>query len=226
MSSCPTEMGPDPSSAASPRSRSCRPPLVAREESLDVNALEPFAREALSTTQQHWDQMIRTTSQAITALGVVCAAMYLLKEVLVPFVLALALKYLLTPLIDALSCRGHATCRFRIPRGVAVFCALSIALTLLLILALILVKSISIFADRADFYASRVTELLTNAVRGLQLWLPAEVSRTLEGVDLRSTVGAMLQDVSLSPYILSLLGTAAHVAENVLYMCASNAHNT
>ena len=191
------------------------PPPLTHQDSVDVNSPEPFSHEILSARERHFDELIRTLSQVITAMGVVCAAMYFLKDVLIPFFLALALKYLLTPLIDWLSCHGRG-----LPRPLAVFLSLFIALCVLLILAFILVKSISIFADRADFYGAQVSLMLTEC--WFCAWLPPDASaalnQSLQGLDLQHTMGSLVSDVSLSSLILSLLGSAAHVAENVLYI--------
>ena len=45
------------------------------------------------------------------------------RAILVPFLLAVALKYLLTPLISVLSCDG-LSCRCKMSRGLAIFFAM------------------------------------------------------------------------------------------------------
>ena len=81
----------------------------------------------LSSREQAIDERIRTLCLVILALAVLAAGAYTLKSILVPFVLALALKYLLTPLIDLLACK-ETSCPLKLPRGLAVF--LSLLLTL------------------------------------------------------------------------------------------------
>ena len=58
--------------------------------------------EALSARQALLDDRIRTLSLVICASAVLAAAVFYLQNILVRFVLALALRYLLTPLIGAI----------------------------------------------------------------------------------------------------------------------------
>ena len=188
---------------------------MSREASVDILALDPLEICSLNAQEQHIDERIRTLSQAITACGVILAGMYFFKRVLVPFVLALALKYLLTPLIDALSCHGS---KIKLPRTIAVLLSVIIALSLLSVLGLILAKSVSTFSSRADFYGRRVAEILTQTLIALRSMLPVELVGEANELDPSQTVSDMLSEIQLSSLIMSLLGTAAHVAENVLYI--------
>ena len=56
-------------------------------------------------------QLARVAGRVICASAVLAAAVFYLQNILVRFVLALALRFLLTPLIDAI----HRHCR--VPRG-------------------------------------------------------------------------------------------------------------
>ena len=79
------------------------PAKTARQKSAQSPAtLLPTGR--LSTSEQFMDERIRTLCLVICATAVVASAAYFLQNILIPFVLALALKYLLTPTIDLLSC--------------------------------------------------------------------------------------------------------------------------
>jgi hypothetical protein len=60
--------------------------------------------EDLTATQKRNDERIRTLCFVILAAATTAGVIYYLRPVLVPFFLALALKYLLTPLINVLSC--------------------------------------------------------------------------------------------------------------------------
>ena len=65
---------------------------------------------SLTPEEHRIEERIRTLALSVVALGVVGAALYFLRAVLVPLVLALALKYLLQPLIDILSVRPLRCC--------------------------------------------------------------------------------------------------------------------
>mmetsp|Transcript_42076 Transcript_42076/g.116262 ORF Transcript_42076/g.116262 Transcript_42076/m.116262 type:complete len:180 (+) Transcript_42076:366-905(+) len=91
--------------------------------------------------------------------------------ILVRFVLALALKYLLTPLIDLLSysvpllpseCCGG--CRLKLPRALAILVALALAVSCLGVLGVVVGRSIGEFATHADSYRARLEELLGRAL--------------------------------------------------------------
>ena len=76
----------------------------------------------LSSSQVPIEERIRTLSLAVCALGVVGAALLYLRAVLVPLVLAIALSYLLTPVVDLLSkrplrCAGVTLCAAEPARG-------------------------------------------------------------------------------------------------------------
>src|SRR6185295_2292658 len=67
----------------------------------------------MPTKQERLDRRVQTVSLLILATIATGVAMYLLKPVLVPFVLALFFTYCLTPIIDA------QVTRLRMPRWVA-----------------------------------------------------------------------------------------------------------
>lgn len=84
------------------------------------------------------DYKIHTVCLVICALAVIAAAAYYLKSVLIPFVLARALAYLLLPVIDLLSCSRQHNCKFRLPRALATVIAFAIALGTLFIIGIII----------------------------------------------------------------------------------------
>ena len=75
--------------------------------------------------------------------------------ILIPFALAVALSYLLTPLIDLLTCRGRKGCRFR-PRFIAGILSLMVAASVLTFIALVLVRALTTFKERSDVRWQRV----------------------------------------------------------------------
>ena len=64
----------------------------------------------LSSSERHIEERLRTISMCICASGVVIAGLIFFRFILVPLVLAVALKYLLMPVIDALSVRPLTCC--------------------------------------------------------------------------------------------------------------------
>ena len=147
----------------------------------------------LDPDEQAIEERIRTISLAICALGVVGYGLYTLRSVLVPLVLAIALTYLLQPLIDLLSvrplpcsCCGTVLCRrpperlrtvrprlrpcaeclfqCKLPRTMAVCVALAISFAILGALGFVVADSIHIFTKRAGLYSQRVQDLATGAI--------------------------------------------------------------
>ena len=165
------------------------------------------------------------------ALAVVYMAMDRLHAILIPFVLALALSYLLSPLVDLLSCDG------RLPRVCAVLTAFLLGCLLLLFVGLVLLQALYTFQQRSALYSDRVEALLEKlftAVAELQAAFHAGTgggrpsagdnstrpfhSNHTAAKEAEEMVSHFLKDVSLTNLILSLLGTAAHIAEDVMYI--------
>ena len=94
------------SQGQSPAPVAGRSPLRKQSTALSTPSMLHVEGSAdLSSREQAIDERIRTLCLVILALAVLAAGAYTLKSILVPFVLALALKYLLTPLIDLLACK-------------------------------------------------------------------------------------------------------------------------
>ena len=136
----------------------------------------------LSPEQSRIEERIRTLSLCICAMGVVASALYYLRSVLIPLVLALALKYLLQPLIESLTVRplrccgctfcaetNHKDaprvsswkrplwelfCQFKLPHWLAVLVALTVAFSSLAVIGLVVTDSVRVFTARADTYRS------------------------------------------------------------------------
>jgi hypothetical protein len=231
----------------------------------DVEDARPslLSSAPLSNRQQRESESIRTLCLVILSVAVTGLGAYYLDTILVRFVLALALRFLLTPLIDLLSCHGREGPRFRgrrvrLPRGAAIVVSLVIAAGGLGVLGLVVVKSIGSFAAHADQYGARVTQLVEGAINatarldlGLDLNPLTERNSSLQHalVDLATkhlslshlvlgpTRGSNLtipgptppRSPALLPRLLTspaprayspsgLLGTVAHVAENLIYI--------
>jgi len=156
--------------------------------------------------------------------GVVYTAMDRLQDILIPFLLAVALSYLLGPLVDLLSCRG-AEHSIRFPRILAVMISFCVGVGIIVCVGLVLLKALTTFQERSDTYAGRVEELVGNVFETV-----AEVQRVTGSTtqprhpnhtmakEAEEMVESFLKDVSLTDTILNLLGTAAHILEDTLYI--------
>lgn len=139
----------------------------------------------LSPEEQHVEERIRTLSQALCGVGVVAVTLYYLRSVMIPLVLAIALKYLLQPLVAVLmlrplTCCGATCCRrapalrglprfvrpclrsvlqCKLPHGLAVLLALGVAFAVLGLLGFIVADSVHTFSRHSQMYSERVQEL-------------------------------------------------------------------
>lgn len=186
-----------------------------------------LGNEALTAKESHMDERIRTLCLVILASAVVAAALHYLRNVLVPLVLALALKYLLIPLINVLSCESCANSMpCRVPRPIATIFAFGIAFGILGVLGAIVTRSIGEFTSHADVYRGRVEEILSlafNATRSLQEELGLEMDEEEGGAPLDPTttiesVKSFVKHLSVTDVLLSVLGSAATVAEDIMYV--------
>ncbi|KAJ1462354.1 hypothetical protein M885DRAFT_158084 [Pelagophyceae sp. CCMP2097] len=171
---------------------------------------------SLSPSQVELEERLRTWCLCICAAGVVAYGLARLKFALVPLLLSLSLKYVLQPLIDALTGRARTfedeekrdasqksksrlstalitiqrrLRRIALPHSVAVFVALWITLSCLALLAAVVAESVRDFTSRADEYAEQVKSFLVRALRWLDNNGEAFFDRT-------SSTGRLLQDVS------------------------------
>ena len=182
--------------------------------------------------------MIKVTCLVVIATAVVYMAMDKLEAILIPFFIALALSYLLTPLIDFFSCKSTPSCPIRLPRGIAVLLSFCCAVAVLLFLGLIILQAVTTFAQRSDAYRERMEQLVgsffstaqaLNAVFGSALRRGPAASGTLVHgqpgheqhdavTEASEMVESFMKDVSLTDLIIKLLGSAAHVAEDLMYI--------
>ena len=124
----------------------------------------------LSEQESRIEERIRTLCLCVIALGVVGCILYYLRIILVPLVLAVALSYLLQPLIELLHIRPRRVCGIAccgVPHWLASCVALVIAFAGFGLLGFVVADSIHSFSDRADVYAERMQEL----VHGLLDWM-------------------------------------------------------
>lgn len=193
------------------------PPLMKLNSSIPPN----FSASEMTEKEKIFDERIRTAGIFIIAVAVIYGAMYVLRGVMIPFLIAIALKYLLTPLIDCLSCRGRPGCFgcCKLPHGIAVLLAFLVAVLLLIALAGVIVSSATSFADHAELYRSRLETLLEEAVV-LYSKLQGEMGerRKVSLEEAQEQAIALLKTFSITDLIVHGLGTAAHVAENLMYV--------
>jgi len=177
------------------------------------------------------DERIRTLCLVVCAMAVVYFAMWTLSEVLVLFFLAVALKYLLTPLIDFLSCRHPRSelyaerCYFRLGRKWAVLFALLISVVTLMAISFIVANSLSTFASRAGIYNARVEELIDYTFSEMHrleiefgLVNASDMSEARQMSHLAELEKEMAKHLDVSDTIVTLLGTASGVLEDVVYI--------
>ena len=110
----------------------------------------------LSPDEHLVEERLRTLALCVCALGVVGAALAYLRSVLVPFVLAVALKQMLAPIVNFLG--------LRLPRFAAVLLTLSFATALIVGIALILADSVRQFSAHATEYSAHIERLLNSLV--------------------------------------------------------------
>jgi AI-2 transport protein TqsA len=112
---------------------------------------------------ERYERRIQTVCLFILSVVAVTVALYWLKPVLIPFVLAIFLVIGLNVLVDVQK-------RYlRIPRLPAIFIALVVTLVVLAGLAALVSQSVTQLADNADLYGQRVVELTNKAAAILPL---------------------------------------------------------
>jgi predicted PurR-regulated permease PerM len=176
-----------------------------------------FGADALSVTQQRVDQRIRTFALVLLSVAILGVGAFYLRAILVRFVLALALYYLLSPLIDVISLEQVAGCKRKPSRAVAILVALILTAGLLSLIGAVLFRCIKSFAAHADQYHGRVEQLFGKALdvsSNLGLGLPKPGNST----EVQAGVKEMMRHLNISHLIMELLGKAATMLENAIYI--------
>jgi len=156
-----------------------------------------------------------------------------LRDVLVPFFLALAIKYVLTPLINVLSCRHRAhedtagRCSWRLHRGFAIFVAMMLAAGMLSVLGILIVRSVAVFASNAGTYSHRLAEIVEEVfafVDDMESRMHHRSGNSSSEAGPRGVGSGMrflqsqLDTVDLGVLISLFLDHAAESLENVVYI--------
>lgn len=147
---------------------------------------------ALTADEREVEDRLRTLALCLCAMGVVGYALFWLRAVLVPLVLAIALSYLLQPAIDVLTKRPIKCCwgtcvlcrerpqlhsvrpcirpfvealiEFRLPYYVSVCIVLALSMAMLGLIGFIVADSVHVFTRHADVYGTRVQTLIIEAI--------------------------------------------------------------
>ena len=186
--------------------------------------LTPELPKALTESERTFSHYIKLLCLVIIATAVVYTAMDQLEKILVPFVLAVALSYLLTPLVNVLSCKECPGCWCRVPRGCAVLLAFIFGVLMLCGVGFILLRAVTTFTERKDLYRERIEFLLQQVFTFIERY-NAEAFRNMVSETYRNhsyveeasqMVNAFLGEVSITKLIGDLLGTAAMVVEDIM----------
>jgi AI-2 transport protein TqsA len=163
----------------------------------------------MSAQQMTTEERIRTVCLLLIATVVVGAALYWLRPVMIPFVLAVFLAMAISPVVD------FQVDRMRMPRGLAVFGALILALVILGLLGYLITTSAVKVAANAGEYQAQFTML----VRRVSEMLPLERL----GVDLDNlmnipigAVGSML--VTTTNALVNIVSNGTLVAIFMVFM--------
>jgi AI-2 transport protein TqsA len=210
---------------ASPKPR----PLVQQASNLSEQAdLHPVKGPVLTEKEKYHDERIRTLCFVMMACAVLYYLVLTLRDVLVPFFLALAIKYVLTPLINVISCRHHAHTvgRWRLHRGFAIFVAMMLAAGMLSILGLLVVRSVAVFASKAGTYSHRladIVEMVFAFVDEIESHMHSQTNAT-NATEARGVGSGMrflqsqLDTINVGDMISLFLDHAAEALENMIYI--------
>ncbi len=156
---------------------------------------------------------IQTICLLLLSALAVAAALYWLRPVMVPFVLAVFIAYGLSPLVDL------SVQRLRFPRALAVAATLALAFLLLLLLGGLISASVRQLASNAEAYQAQLSQLLANAAEILPLeryGVNAELSLDRLSQIPASAVGNML--LATTNALLDLLSRSILVLIFVVFL--------
>ncbi len=150
---------------------------------------------------QPTEARIRTVSMLVLAVIASAGALYWLRPVMIPLVLAVLLTYVLGPLVDLL------IRRLRVPRAIAVGLALLIGTLLLLLLGGLVSSSVQALSANAEAYEGRIRDLHHQIIGALQgIGIEFETTRLDEKV----------QGLPLSRWFSSLANGVVDVLSNTV----------
>ena len=168
----------------------------------------------MSTTPH--EERIRTVCLLfLSAIGI-GVALFFLKPVLIPFVLAVFFTYCLLPVIDILR---H---RLRAPRSVAIIATFLFGCILLALIGVLIAASVGQMSTHADIYQTQFKQLLDRFMAALPLdqfgVQPADITSTLLD-NLENVVGSVVAGTISS--IMSVLSNGLLVLIFLLFLLLS-----
>ena len=157
------------------------------------------------------EQRVQTVALLVLAAAVVFAALYVLRSLLIPFVLALFLQIGLAPVMDLLKRR------LRLPGPLAAGGALVIALVILGIFGLLISLSIGELIDNKDRYVQATQRLLKDALDRVP-WSALGIQRETVLEPLREDAIEPLK-AALNWLVDAVLGMASQVTVVLIFLC-------
>ncbi len=154
---------------------------------------------------QPTEARIRTVSMLVLAVIASAGALYWLRPVMIPLVLAVLLTYVLGPLVDLL------IRRLRVPRALAIGLALLIGSLLLVVLGGLISSSVQTLSANSAAYEARIGDLQARAVdalAGLGIEMDAGTVQTkVEGLPLQDWLSSLANGLvaTLSNTVLVLI---------------------
>ncbi len=106
----------------------------------------------MATLRDERDWLITVSVMILAAVALAGALIYT-RAVMIPFVLAVLVSYLISPVIDTLQVR------FKVPRGLSIFIAFVIVLALMTLLGLLISVSVRGLIESAPIYREKFTSL-------------------------------------------------------------------
>jgi AI-2 transport protein TqsA len=157
--------------------------------------------------EQSW---LRTVSLMILASVALATALIYTRAVMVPFVLAIFISYLVSPIVDVL----HV--RLRMPRGLSVFVALLVVIALMTLLALLIGFSTRGLAGSADIYREKLAGFAGSAFSILDRFnIDLGQQSLLEGLKQLPVLGMLRRTAGT---VVELLSTGVLVLIFVIYL--------
>lgn len=137
-----------------------------------------------------FQQRIQTLCLIIISVVAAGAALFWLKPVFIPFVLAVFFTFCLTPVIE-IQCR-----KLKLPRWLAIITTILIGLVILALMGLLISTSAGEIKERSGIYQERIQQLLNDIISVLPLEqfgiVPAEFSESILDIIPPDTVTGLL----------------------------------
>lgn len=177
-----------------------------------TGARNDFIRRALVTSASDQSRVVAVSLIVLAAVAIAFALAYT-RAVMVPFVLAIFISYLVMPLVDILRER------LRMPRVLSVLIALLTALGLLTLLGLLITKSTRSLLASADIYQEEIRTLAAQLFSVLDRWhLELGQRSLLEGINQLPILGMLRSAVGT---VVDLVSTGALVVIFVIFLLLS-----